>query len=88
MVPIQFEYVDLVYELFPGSDEDELEIKVKKFVNVLSVFKHRYSEMTMYKVREDFICPFRNIPVSEEFILNEDQMLERLKDKATENTEE
>ena len=87
MVPIQFEYVDLVCEYFTNPNGDVTEVEVKKFVNVLSIFKHHYSEMMMYKVREDFICPFRNIPVSEEFILNEDQILERLKNKITEDKE-
>ena len=74
MIPIQFEYVGASY------DSDLWGENTKHFITVLEVFTHRYSGELMYKVRDDYI-ESSNLPISREYILNETEILDMLKNR-------
>ena len=74
MIPIQFEYVGASY------DGDLWGENTKHFITILEVFTHRYSGELMYKVRDDYI-ESPNLPISREYILNETEILDILKNR-------
>ena len=78
-VPWRFEYVDTSYELEPENPTEEA-FDVKHFISVLEAFKHYYSEETMYRVRDEYVEPC-GVPVSREYFLTEQAILDMLKDR-------
>lgn len=84
MIPIQFEYVDTVVDISDESGKLFKEYEVKKFVVVLSTFKHHYSGSFMYRIRTDYIGPFCGDSRSDEKTLAEDEILRLLKTRVTE----
>ena len=78
-VPWSFEYVDTSYELEPENPTEEA-FDVKHFITVLEVFKHHYSEETIYRVRDEYVEPC-GVPVTREYFLTEQAILDMLKDR-------
>lgn len=79
-VPWRFEYVDTSYELDYLHPERSEAVDVKHFISVLEAFKHYYSEETMYRVRDEYVEPC-GVPVSREYFLTEQAILDMLKDR-------
>ena len=78
-VPWSFEYVDTSYELESENPTEEA-FDVKHFIIVLEVFKHHYSDEMMYRVRDEYVEPC-GVPVTREYFLTEQAILDMLKDR-------
>lgn len=82
MVPIQFEY-ETPWSVFDHNTGSYITVHVKRFVVVLGMFKHHYTNELMYKIREDTLW-HDNTVSSNEMIVTETTVLELLKMQVTE----